>query len=106
MSTRRNMLICTFLLGAPLVMPQTPAAPDFDVRETELPNYRTHFKMPEYATRKHWEARRQELQQQILSAAGLFPMPAKTPLRPRVVRHLEYKDYAIEAVLLETLPGY
>src|SRR5215468_2841913 len=64
MSTRRNMLICTFLLAAPRVMPQTPAAP------------------------------------------GLLPMPAKTPLRPRVVRHLEYKDYAIDVVLLETLPGY
>jgi dienelactone hydrolase len=82
------------------------AVPGADVRNTELANYKTHFKMPEYRSRKEWETRRQELQQQILSAAGLLPMPAKTPLRPKVVRRLAYKDYVIEVVLLETLPGY
>jgi dienelactone hydrolase len=72
----------------------------------ELPDFKTHFKMPEYQSRKQWETRRQDLQQQILSAAGLLPQPAKTPLRPKVVRHLEYEDYAIESILLETMPGY
>jgi dienelactone hydrolase len=82
------------------------AAPASDARETGLADYKTHFKMADYQSRKQWEARRQELQRQILSAAGLLPMPAKSPLRPKVVRRLEYKDYAIEVVLLETLPGY
>ena len=82
------------------------AVPSFDARDAEPAGYKTHFKMPEYKTRKQWEARRLELQQQILSAAGLLPMPAKTPLRPKVVRRLEYSDYAIEVVLIETLPGY
>ena len=103
MNTRRVLEIGAFLLAAAVTAPRIPAAvPDFDVRNTELADYKTHFKMPEYKSRKEWEARRQELQQQILSAAGLLPMPAKTPLRPKVVRRLEYKDYAIEVVLLET----
>jgi dienelactone hydrolase len=82
------------------------AAPASDVRETGLADYKTHFKMPDYQSRKQWEGRRQELQRQILSAAGLLPMPAKSPLRPKVVRRLEYRDYVIEVILLETLPGY
>jgi len=82
------------------------AVPESDLRELDFPDFKTHFKMPEYTSRKQWEARRQELQQQILSAAGLLPMPARTPLRPRIVRRLDYKDYAIEVVLIETLPGY
>src|SRR5260370_23225647 len=33
-------------------------------------------------------------------------MPAKAPLRPKVVRRLDYPDYSIEVILIETLPGY
>jgi dienelactone hydrolase len=82
------------------------AVPDKDARQTELADFKTHFNMREYGSRKQWEARKQHLRQQILSAAGLLPMLPKTPLRPKFVRRLDYGDYSIEAVLLETLPGY
>jgi len=103
---RTRLLIPCLLIAMFGAQPISAAVPDSDVRETELPNYKTHFKMAEYKTRKQWEARRQELLQQILSAAGLLPMPVKTPLHPKVVRRLEYQDYSIDVVLLETLPGY
>jgi dienelactone hydrolase len=82
------------------------AVPEQDCRQTELADFRTHFTMPRYATRKQWEARKSQLRQKILSAAGLLPMLPKASLRPKVVRRLEYADYSIETVLLETLPGY
>jgi dienelactone hydrolase len=107
MNTRRRLPLCASLLAVALTAPQIAAAvPDSDVRNIEMPDYKTHFKMPEYKSRKEWEARRQDLQQQILSAAGLLPMPVKTPLHPKVLRRLVYNDYAIETILLETLPGY
>ncbi|HEY2016244.1 MAG TPA: hypothetical protein VGH38_22225, partial [Bryobacteraceae bacterium] len=107
MITRRLMLLGAFLLtGALIPAPIDGAVPESDVRDTGMADFKTHFKMPEYRTRAQWEARRQELQQQILSAAGLLPMPAKTPLRPKVIRRLAYADYSIEVVLIETLPGY
>jgi dienelactone hydrolase len=107
MRTRTIPAIVGFALATTVALPRmTAAVPDSDIRNIELANYKTHFKMAEYRTRKQWETRRQELQRQLLSAAGLLPMPEKTPLRPQVVRHLEYRDYAIEVVLLETLPGY
>jgi dienelactone hydrolase len=80
--------------------------PATDSRETEIADFRTHFKMADYATRKQWEARKQRLRQQILSAAGLLPMPPKPPVHAKIVRRLDQKDYQIETVLLETLPGY
>ena len=68
------------------VLPRSaPAAvPDFDIRNSETAGYKTHFKMPDYTSRKEWEERRLKIKQQILSAAGLLPMPRRTPLRPRI----------------------
>src|SRR5437016_11646063 len=80
--------------------------PDKDGRQTDVADYKTHFSMREYTSRKQWEARKQHLRAQILSAAGLSPMLPKTPLRPRFVRKIECGDYSIEPVLLETMPGY
>lgn len=107
MSNRIVPTIATVVLAASFALPRMIAAvSDSDIRNIEPANYKTHFKIPEYRTRKQWEARRQELKQQLLSAAGLLPMPEKAPLRPQIVRRLDYKDYSIEVVLLETLPGY
>ena len=72
----------------------------------EPPDHKTHFQMPHYASRRQWEPRKRHLRSQILSAAGLLPMPVKSPLHPKIVRRLDYSDYSIEVLLLETLPGY
>jgi len=90
-----------------LAVPVTQAAvSDTDNRQVELAGVKTHFKMPEYASRKEWEARKAKLREQILSAAGLLPMPERSALRPKIVKRVTCPDYVIETVLLETLPGY
>ena len=77
-----------------------------DSRNTDIPNTDTHFTARAYKTLAEWEARRAHLRKQILSAAGLLPMPAKTPLHPQIFGRIENRDYSIEKVLLETMPGY
>jgi dienelactone hydrolase len=62
--------------------------------------------MPVYKTRAEWETRAAKLRQQILFAAGLEPMPERGPLAPQIFGRIENKDYSIEKVLLQTLPGY
>jgi dienelactone hydrolase len=62
--------------------------------------------MPVYKTRAEWEARSAKLRRQILFAAGLEPMPVRSPLAPEIFGRIENKDYSIEKVLLQTLPGY
>ncbi len=95
--------VAALVLGAMCAVAQVPAA---DSRNTNIPNTDTHFKMPEYRTLAEWEARKANLRRQILSAAGLDPMPERTLLRPQIFGRIEYKDYSVEKVALETLPGY
>ena len=80
--------------------------PVTDSRNTATPNTDTHFVLPTYKSLEAWQARRTVLRQQILSAAGLSPMPPKTPLHPEVFGRLERDGYSIEKVLLETMPHY
>src|SRR5438477_3100547 len=86
---------------------QIPAQiPAQDSRVTEQPKTNTHIQMPAYKTLAQWEARRAHLRRQILSAAGLLPMPVKQDLHPQIFGRIENQDYSIEKVLLETQPGY
>jgi dienelactone hydrolase len=80
--------------------------PSVDSRNTVTPNTDTHFVLPAYTSLKTWQARRNVLRQQILFAAGLEPMPPRTPLHPEVFGRLERDGYSIEKVLLETMPHY
>jgi dienelactone hydrolase len=80
--------------------------PAQDARNTYTPNTDTHFTAKTYKTLAEWEAHKQHLRRQILSAAGLMPLFPKNDLRPQIFGRIENRDYSIEKVLLETLPGY
>jgi dienelactone hydrolase len=82
---------------------QIPAS---DSRNTTLPDTSTHFTPRRYATIAEWQARKDALRKQILSAAGLLPMLPKTDLHPQVFGRIQGRDYTIEKVMLETLPGF
>ncbi|MFN0167544.1 MAG: alpha/beta hydrolase family protein [Bryobacteraceae bacterium] len=88
------------------VLPLLAAPPAHDIRNTYTPGTNTHFQMPEYKTRTEWEARARTLRRQILVAAGLDPMPERTPLNPMIFGRFERGAYSVEKVLLETMPGY
>ncbi len=91
------------MLFAAALFAQVPAE---DIRNTYTPNTDTKFTMPEYKTLEQWEARKKELRLQILAAAGLLPMPERTPLNPQIFGKIDRPDYTIEKVLLETMPGF
>lgn len=80
--------------------------PAQDARHTDTPNTDTHFHAKSFATLAEWQAHREALRRQILSAAGLFPLFPKTDLHPQVFGRITRGDYSVEKVLLETLPGY
>ena len=81
-------------------------APATDARNVELPHTDFHFSMPKYASLAEWEAHKTQLRRQILLAAGLYPMPEKTPLDAQISGRIERNGYSIEKVALETLPGF
>ena len=80
--------------------------PAHDRRNVEPASPDTHFHMREYGSLEEWQARRLALRQEILSAAGLLPMPHRSPLHATSVRQVAVGDVVIETILLETLPGY
>ncbi len=84
--------------------------PDQDRRNREIPHTDTHFTLTEHGTEytdlAAWKKRAEFLRKQILSSAGLMPMPPRTPLHPQVFDKVEGEDYSIEKVLLETHPGF
>ena len=89
-------------LACLLANAQIPAR---DARNAETPNTDTHFSPKTYKTLAEWQARREVLRKQILSAAGLLPMLPKSDLHPQIFGRLDRQAYTIEKVLLETLPG-
>lgn len=72
-----------------------------EVRHTD-----TQFAWKGYSTLAEWESRAAHLRRQILSSAGLLPMPEKRPLVPQIFGRIDRGEYTIEKVLLETWPGY
>jgi dienelactone hydrolase len=80
--------------------------PTQDARNTDIVATDTHLPLPRFTSLPAWEERKTFLRKQILVAAGLSPMPEKTPLDAQVFGRIEAKDYIVEKVLLETLPGF
>jgi hypothetical protein len=66
----------------------------------------THYEWKPYTSRSEWDARRVALKQQILTSAGLDPMPPKMALNPRYVKQIKTDLAVIDTVLLETMPGF
>ncbi|HEY3285397.1 MAG TPA: acetylxylan esterase [Armatimonadota bacterium] len=61
---------------------------------------------PSFATKEQWLKRRQALRTQVLVSTGLWPPPARTPLRSRVFGRVERDGYSIEKVYFESRPGF
>src|SRR6185312_15835047 len=53
-----------------------------------------------------WAARQQEIRERVQLAAGLFPLPPKTPLHAVVHGRVVRDDYTIDRVYFESFPGH
>jgi dienelactone hydrolase len=77
-----------------------------DSRNENVPSTKTHFTKLEVGSLQQWEQRKEHLRKQILFAAGLQPMPPRTPLHPHIFGRINRNGYSVEKVYIETLPGY
>ncbi|MFB3921030.1 MAG: acetylxylan esterase [Terriglobia bacterium] len=59
-----------------------------------------------YSTRAEWDERARKLREQILSAAGLWPLPERTPLRAHIFDKVEQDGFSVEKVYFESFPGF
>jgi len=100
-----NKMLLTLMCAA-LAASAWAQIPAKDARNGPYRNGGTHFDMPEYKTRAEWEAHAEHLKKQILTAAGLSPLPERVPLNPQITGRIEQNGYSVEKVLLQTLPGF
>ncbi len=77
-----------------------------DARNVKLPDANSRFEFQAPATLDAWKLRRDALRQQILSAAGLYPLMPRGRVPVEVTRKRDQKEYRIWTLLVETLPGY
>ena len=111
MSLRCVRLACVRWLALPLFLLGAAGAwaaelPERDQRNVVIHHTDFEHEMPRFESRDDWRARSERLRKQILAAAGLLPLPERTPLNPQVFGRIERDGYAVEKVLLETYPGY
>ncbi len=64
------------------------------------------YSLPEYKTKEAWLARAAELRQQILVSAGLWPKPAKQPIKATIFGKMDRGDYTVEKVFFESYQGF
>lgn len=91
------MALCLFLL---------PTKPSRAEDERPLRDLNGYFPFTPVHTPKDWQKRRAEIQQRLLLAAGLWPMPEKTPLNPVIHGRIDRDDYTVDRVFFESLPGH
>ncbi len=77
-----------------------------DVRLQPLKDLNGYFPFNPPQSLDQWEPRKEYVRRQILVAAGLWPMPTKTPLNAVVHGKIECDGYTVEKVYFESAPGF
>ncbi|MCX6996935.1 MAG: acetylxylan esterase [Kiritimatiellaeota bacterium] len=64
------------------------------------------FPMRPVTRAEAWPARRDDIRTRVLVAAGLHPLPKRSPLNAIVYGQVERDDYTVERVIFESFPGH
>lgn len=97
---RTGLWVLATLLTVCVVFAQRVAADEQHVME-QLVKSRA-----QYTTAKSWQQRRQQLREEFLKGAGLWPLSDREPPVAIVNSRREHDGYSVENVALETLPGF
>ena len=94
----------------------TAAAAPLAFREGKRPDDRrlgkprttddSEFPMQPVTNINSWPVRRDEIRLRVLVAAGLHPLPPRSPLHATIFGKVERDDYTVERVLFESFPGH
>ncbi|MHB1424083.1 MAG: alpha/beta hydrolase family protein [Gemmataceae bacterium] len=103
----KNLTYLSVVLTVLLTSPARPAEPTDSRLHAKLRTLDDKdFFLHVPATKEAWLKRRQVVREQILVAAGLWPLPVKTPLHPVIHGKIDRDDYTIEKVFFASYPGH
>ncbi|MCW5560076.1 MAG: hypothetical protein KIT22_19845, partial [Verrucomicrobiae bacterium] len=94
-------LVLSAVLGGS-ALAELPAA---DMRTGPLRNPNTPRVFGSYTNLNAWNQRAADIRSQILTSAGLAPLPARAPLEARVFGRVTGDGFSVEKVQLQTSPG-
>jgi dienelactone hydrolase len=77
-----------------------------DARLDPLKDQNGYFPFTPPKSKEAWDQRAELVRRQILVAAGLWPMPEKTPLNAVVHGKIDREEYTVERVYFESYPGH
>jgi dienelactone hydrolase len=80
--------------------------PSRDERATRIMDLNTPRAFPDMGSVNDWRQRAQEIRRHALFCCGLWPMPPKGPLNPKIEGRVDRVGYCIERVSLEIFPGF
>jgi hypothetical protein len=77
-----------------------------DKRLGPLLDLNGYFPFSPPSSREAWQRRAAQLRRQVLVAAGLWPMPNKSPLHAVIHGKVDRGQYTVEKVFFESWPGH
>jgi dienelactone hydrolase len=80
--------------------------PKNDLRLTEIRHLDLTYDFAGYRSKEEWLDRAARLKKQILVSAGLWPAPAKTPIKATIFGKIDRGDHTVEKVYFESYPGF
>ncbi|MBO0726801.1 MAG: acetylxylan esterase, partial [Blastocatellia bacterium] len=80
--------------------------PKNDIRLTEIRHLDLTYDFPGYRSKEEWLDRAARLKKQIMVSAGLWPAPAKTPIKATIFGKVDRGDHTVEKVYFESYPGF
>src|SRR5947207_15636572 len=99
------LALLAFISTSPRVFPAQTLPPS-DQRAGSVKDLNTPRTFPKIESRTEWQARANEIREQVLVSCGLWPLPEKTPLGAHISGKIERGGYSIEKVYSQTYSGF
>ncbi len=96
---------CGLLMGSLGWMAAQAQLPATDQRTQMVRDLNTPRTFVAPTNQAQWNSRLWEIRSQALLSSGLWPMPAKSGLNPRVTERFEGEGFSVEKVHLQPFPG-
>lgn len=82
------------------------SAPGADVRRNPPLTLDGYHPFHPVSSAQEWSQRRAEIRLRVQVAAGLWPLPEKSPLQPAIHGTVDCGDYTVSRVMFSSLPGH
>jgi dienelactone hydrolase len=100
------LLLTAAVMLSPAAPAPAPALPHADQRAAAVHDYNTPRTFPQINSSAGWKARIQDIRDSARVSCGLWPMPPRAALNPRISPPSRHDGVAVHRVFFETYPNF